>query len=61
MSPLFSHKTLRFSDSGELARCVSQKRYLVKVKGKVNLTDPNATWVEKNATHKFFKAFLEVQ
>ena len=33
----------------------------VKVKGKVNLTDPNATWVEKNATHKFFKAFLEVQ
>ena len=33
----------------------------VKVKGKVNLTDPNATWVEKNATHKFFKAFLEVE
>lgn len=33
----------------------------VKVKGKVNLTDPKATWVEKNATHKFFKAFLEVQ
>ena len=27
----FSHKTLRFSDSGELARCVSQKRSLVKV------------------------------
>ena len=33
----------------------------VKVKGKVNLTDSNATWVEKNATHKFFKAFLEVE